>query len=82
VLELQLQSFDLLLKLGHLLALPSKLLDLIILALELPLEVCDLSILAVKLLVNSVPALGGSSGGRHIGQRFVGHGPDRRFLLL
>jgi hypothetical protein len=56
VLELELQSFDLLLKFGYLLALPSKLLDLIILALELPLEVCNLSILAVELRV-VVPTL-------------------------
>jgi hypothetical protein len=82
VLELELQSLDLLLKLGHLFALPSKLLDLIILALELPLEVCDLSIFAVELQVTSVAALGGSSGGRDVRQRFVGHDPDRRFLLL
>ena len=82
VLELELQSLDHLLKLGHLFAFPSKLLDLIILTLELPLEVCDLSIFAVELQVTSVAALGGSSGGRHVRQRFVGHDPDRRFLLL
>ena len=81
VLELELQSLDLLLKLGHLIAFSSKLPDLIILTLELPLEVCDLSILAVELRI-SVPTMRGSSRGRHIGQRFVSRGHDRRFLLL